>query len=220
MVRSKYIADTGICNRREADKLITSGDILVNGQQVKKLGALIRPDAEVSYKGKVITRKQSTYILFNLPAEEKTAEHYIENIEKQFSQKVKPVHLFDKLVSGLVLFSNDQKLIEKLTNKELKIQNKYKVELDKEVSSNQLNELNSIFHKVDYADTTTKKTLFIITRTSTQEKELLKCFEKIAINILSIDRIEYGPLKKGALSRSKSRELSTKEIGFLKMLKG
>ena len=82
MIRlNKYIADTGICTRREADKLIANGDIEVNGQKVKKLGALIRSDAKVAYKGKIILRKQSMYILFNKPSEQQSAVDYLKKIE-------------------------------------------------------------------------------------------------------------------------------------------
>ena len=220
MIRlNKYIADTGICTRREADKLIANGDIEVNGQKVKKLGALIRSDAKVAYKGKIILRKQSMYILFNKPSEQQSAVDYLKKIEDQFSQTLQPISCFSDLVSGLILFTNDRQLSQKLSNEKLQIQNKYKLELSKEITTDQLSKLTAFFHSVKVVQNTSS-TIFIYSRGLVQENNLFKQFEDLSIEVLSIDRLEYGPLKKGALSRGNARELQLREVGFLKMLKG
>ena len=164
-------------------------------------------------------RFTSMYILFNKPSEQQPAVHYLKKIEEQFSQTLQPISCFSDLVSGLILFTNDRQLSQKLSNKKLQIQNKYKLELSKEITNEQLSKLTVFFYSVKVVQNTSS-TIFICTRGLVQENELFKQFEELSIEVLSIDRIEYGPLKKGALSRGNARELQLREVGFLKMLKG
>ena len=104
MIRlNKYIADTGICTRREADRLIANGDIRVDGMQIKKLGSLVSRNAKVSYKGKIIYRKESTYVLLNKPSNPKSSEFYCSQLNGKFSQDLVEISSLSNQISGLFL---------------------------------------------------------------------------------------------------------------------
>ena len=220
MIRlNKYIADTGICTRREADRLIANGDIRVDGMQIKKLGSLVSRDAKVSYKGKIIYRKESTYVLLNKPSNPKSSEFYCSQLNGKFSQELVEISSISNQISGLFLFTNDSLLIQKLHNPKCQILNKYKIELSKALTQQQLSSLNVFFYDVQLPENRNEKYFFIHTLNFSSEQQLIDQLNELCVEFSSIDRIEFGPLKKGGLTRGNYRELSVKEIGFLKMVK-
>ena len=221
MIRlNKYIADTGLCNRREADQLIVKGEILVNGSVVNKLGSLIKPEAIVVYNGKTLKRERLQYVLFNKPSENKALNEYLPIILESCKESILAVENPGKSISGLFLFTNDESLIKKLTSPALTIHNQFAVELADEIDSKELDFLNGKFKKVAFNLRSDKANKLVITTSKINAGDaILQLFLEKEMPVISIDRVEYGHLKKGPLTRGKSRFLSTREIGFLKMLR-
>jgi 23S rRNA pseudouridine2605 synthase len=218
---NKYIADSGLCNRREADQLIVKGEILVNGSVINKLGSLVKPESIVIYNGKTLIRERLQYVLFNKPSENKPLNEYLPFVAESCKEVILPVEKPAKSISGLFLFTNDEALLKKLTSPALTIHNQFAVEIANEIDNKALNFLNEKFKKAafDLRSTSTKK-LLINTTEINAGNTILELFLEKEISVISIDRVEYGALKKGPLTRGKSRFLSTREIGFLKMLRG
>lgn len=221
MIRlNKYIADSGLCNRREADQLIVKGKILVNGSVVNKLGALVKPESIVTYKGKTLVRERLQYVLFNKPSENKSLSDYNAIVLTFCQEAITPIEIGSNSISGLFLFTNDEALIKKLSLPELSIHNQYAVELKDDIDNEVLKALNEKFKKV-ILNPRTKKTnqLLISTSFINAGNEILSVLDKKKLLVNSIDRVEYAHLKKGPLTRGRCRFLSNREIGFLKMLK-
>ena len=221
MIRlNKYIADSGLCNRREADQLIVKGDILVNGSVVNKLGSLVKPESIVSYKGKTLARERLQYVLFNKPSENKPLNDYNTIVLSSCKEAIIPIEISNNSISGLFLFTNDEALIKKLSLPGLSIHNQYAVELKDDIDNEELKELNKIFKKVIFNPRKKMSNqLLITTNFINAGDEILSALENKKLLVYSIDRVEYAHLKKGPLTRGKCRFLSNREIGFLKMLK-
>lgn len=221
MIRlNKYIADSGLCNRREADQLIVKGDILVNGSVVNKLGSLVQPESIVSYKGKTLARERLQYVLFNKPSENKPLNDYNTIVLSSCKEAIIPIEISNNSISGLFLFTNDEALIKKLSLPGLSIHNQYAVELKDDIDNEELKELNKIFKKVIFNPRKKMSNqLLITTNFINAGDEILSALENKKLLVYSIDRVEYAHLKKGPLTRGKCRFLSNREIGFLKMLK-
>jgi len=217
---NKYIADSGLCNRREADQLIVKGDILVNGSVVNKLGSLVKPESIVSYKGKTLARERLQYVLFNKPSENKPLNDYNTIVLSSCKEAIIPIEISNNSISGLFLFTNDEALIKKLSLPGLSIHNQYAVELKDDIDNEELKELNKIFKKVIFNPRKKMSNqLLITTNFINAGDEILSALENKKLLVYSIDRVEYAHLIKGPLTRGKCRFLSNREIGFLKMLK-
>jgi len=217
---NKYIADSGLCNRREADQLIVKGDILVNGSVVNKLGSLVQPESIVSYKGKTLARERLQYVLFNKPSENKPLNDYNTIVLSSCKEAIIPIEISNNSISGLFLFTNDEALIKKLSLPGLSIHNQYAVELKDDIDNEELKELNKIFKKVIFNPRKKMSNqLLITTNFINAGDEILSELDKKKLLVYSIDRVEYAHLKKGPLTRGRCRFLSNREIGFLKMLK-
>ena len=221
MIRlNKYISDAGICTRRAADQLIAKGYIKVNGQVINKLGTLVSPDSLVLYKDKPITRNRLQYVLFNKPKENKPLAEYYNEVNKICNEEIAPFDGANPQVSGLFLFTNDKALADKLSAPSLVIHSKYVVELAVELSDNQLSALKKSVAKIEVDSKSSNGMKLLISTTSiSAETTISAYFDEIKVEVLAIDRIEYGHLKKGPLTRAKSRFLSNREIGFFKMIK-
>ena len=222
MIRlNKYIADSGLCNRREADQLIVKGEILVNGSVINKLGSLIKPEAIVVYNGKTLKRERLQYVLFNKPSENKAISDYLPIVMESCKEVILPIEKPSESISGLFLFTNDEALLKKLTSPALTIHNKFALELANEIDDKALDFLNEKFKKVAFDIRAASGNRLLITTTKINAGDaILQLFLEKEMSVISIDRVEYGALKKGPLTRGKSRFLSTREIGFLKMLRG
>jgi len=145
---NRFIANSGICSRREADDLITNGMITVNGKVVTELGTKVRRDDEVVYKGKRLTAERKVYILLNKPKDYVTtvddphAKHTVmELIEGACDVRVYPVGRLDRNSSGVLLLTNDGDLTTRLTHPSFKKRKIYHVGLDRKVNPNDLDKI-------------------------------------------------------------------------------
>jgi len=147
---NSFIARAGICSRREADNLIQEGAISVNGKVERELGTKINRTDLVKYKGKPVKKERSVYVLLNKPKDFITTTNdpqerhtVMELISNACDERIYPVGRLDRNTTGLLLFTNDGDLTDKLAHPSNNIQKLYEVELDKPVEEQVLDKIKS-----------------------------------------------------------------------------
>lgn len=231
---NRFIAQAGICSRREADELIKNGKIRLNGKVVTELGTSVSPGKdEIKYEGKRLSSQQFIYILLNKPKNTLTTtddpmgrKTIIDIISKTTEERVFPVGRLDRNTTGLILLTNDGGLAEKLTNPANKIRKLYHVRLDKPVPEEDLTKLLAGIEledglakadKIDYVAGKTTSEVGIQVH-SGKNRIVRRMFEALGYKVLSLDRVMIAHLNKKQLPRGKWRTLSDKEVQFLKMI--
>ncbi|ADY53990.1 RNA-binding S4 domain protein [Pseudopedobacter saltans DSM 12145] len=229
---NRYIANSGICSRRKADELITSGAITVNDVVVSELGAKVNPTTDkVKYNGQLLKREKMVYVLLNKPKdfitttedpqERKTVMELVKNAT---SERIYPVGRLDRNTTGLLLLTNDGDLAEKLSHPRNNITKIYNVELSKNLTQGDFNkiafgvELEDGFIKPDavsYVSGGTKKEIGIQIH-SGKNRIVRRIFESLGYEVEKLDRVIYANLTKKDLTRGKWRFLTENEIIQLK----
>ena len=231
---NKYIANAGICSRREADKLIEAGSVKVNGQVVTQMGYQVKPGDVVSYGGETLSTEAKRYFLMNKPKgyittvddpqERKTVMMLIDGACRE---RIYPVGRLDRNTTGLLLFTNDGELARKLTHPSTMVYKVYQVELNKAVTREDMKkmlegiELEDGPIKVDdvqYAEGFNDKRIVGVALHSGRNRIVRRIFEHLGYEVHKLDRVIFAGLTKKDLPRGRYRELSDKEIGFLKMI--
>ena len=229
---NRFIANAGICSRREADKLIADGEITVNGQLVTELGAKVSKSDDVLYKGKQLDVEKKVYLLLNKPRgyvttlDDPHAEHTVmELVDHACSERIYPVGRLDKETSGVLLFTNDGDLAKKLTHPSYEKKKIYHVFLNVDFTEEHLEEvkkgieLEDGFIKADsisYVDESDKKQVGIEIH-SGRNRIVRRIFGHLGYKVARLDRVFFAGLTKKNLPRGTWRFLTTKEVGFLKM---
>jgi len=232
---NKYIANSGVCSRREADKLIESGAVSVNGKVVSELGYKVKYEDEVHYGGTPIKRERHVYVLLNKPKDYITTlddpegrKTVMELIKNACKERVYPVGRLDRNTTGLLLFTNDGDMTMKLTHPKNNIQKLYSVEVDKSIKPEDFKaildgmELEDGFIKADsleFVGEGSNRREVGIEIHSGRNRIVRRMFEHLGYKVVRLDRVMFAGLTKKDLPRSKWRFLSDKEIGYLKMLK-
>ncbi len=229
---NKYIANAGICSRREADTLIEAGAISINGEIVTQLGTKVMPHDSVKYGDQTLAGEQLQYLLLNKPKgyltttddpqERKTV---MQIVEPACKERIYPVGRLDKNTSGLLLFTNDGELAKKLTHPKHMVEKIYHVELDKNLTSTDMKtiadgiELEDGPIKIDaiaYGDT--KKEIGIELH-SGKNRIVRRIFESLGYDVVKLDRVVFAGLTKKELPRGKYRFLSLEEINLLRRIR-
>ncbi len=233
---NKYIANAGVCSRRQADILISTGAIKVNGKVVTELGTKIKPGDVVHYDGELLKPEKNVYILLNKPKDyitttddpraRKTVMQLVKNAS---SERVYPVGRLDRNTTGLLLLTNDGEMAKKLMHPKHGNKKIYHVVLDKGVTKD---DMNKIVKGVKLENTTvaadniayagngqTKKEVGIEIH-SGQNRVVRRIFEKLGYKVIKLDREMFAGLTKKNLPRGKYRLLTKNEINFLKMSSG
>jgi 23S rRNA pseudouridine2605 synthase len=233
---NRFIANTGICSRREADDLITAGVIKVNGKIVTELGTKIAPSDTIHYGDQLLRREKMAYVLLNKPKdyitttddprERKTVMHLIESAGKE---RVYPVGRLDRNTTGLLLFTNDGDLAERLTHPKYGIRKIYHVSLDKNLRTEDFDkimagvEMEDGYMKADelsfVGDGLDKKEVGIVIH-SGRNRIVRRLFETLGYDVVKLDRVVYAGLTKKNLPRASFRHLTPEEVGMLRMLVG
>ena len=233
---NRFIANTGICSRREADDLITAGVVKVNGKIVTELGTKILPSDTVHYGDQLLRREKMSYVLLNKPKdyitttddprERKTVMHLIESAGKE---RIYPVGRLDRNTTGLLLFTNDGDLAERLTHPKYGVRKIYHVSLDKNLRPEDFDklisgiEMEDGFMKADelsfVGEGQDKKEVGIVIH-SGRNRIVRRLFETLGYDVVRLDRVVYAGLTKKNLPRSGFRHLTNEEVGMLKMLVG
>ena len=231
---NKYIADAGICSRREADKLIEGGEIKLNGEIVTQLGTKVGPGDKVLYKGKVLRGEKLRYILLNKPKGFITTSDDPQNrrtvmtlVEKACTERIYSVGRLDRNTTGLLLFTNDGELTKRLTHPSHGVKKLYHAILDKPLSKNDLLKIMEGVEledgkikpdKVEWVIDEPNKKHIGIELHSGKNRIVRRIFEHVGYEVVRLDRVIFAGLTKKDLPRGKWRNLDEKEINILKML--
>ena len=233
---NKYIAHAGICSRREADALIAAGSVKVNGKVVTEMGYQVMPGDEVNYGGEKLRSERPRYFLLNKPKgyittsddpqERKTVMMLMDGC---CSERIYPVGRLDRATTGLLLFTNDGELTRKLTHPSSQIYKVYQVELNKPVTKEDMKKLldgieleDGPMHvdDIQYAANgkTIDKRVVGVELHSGRNRIVRRLFEALGYEVHKLDRVIFAGLTKKDLPRGRWRELTEKEVGFLKMI--
>ncbi len=231
---NKYIANAGICSRREADKLIQSGVIEVNGKIVKDLGTKVSKDDVVKFDNRRLKSEKKYYVLLNKPKgyitttddpfERKTV---MTLISSACSERIYPVGRLDRDTTGLLMFTNDGELAKKLTHPRHNVRKIYHAVLDKPITKTDMKKIADGLtledgpvnvDKIAYvSDSTTRKELGIELH-SGRNRIVRRIFESLGYKVLKLDRVLFAGLTKKDIPRGTWRYLTEKEVSYLKML--
>lgn len=228
---NRFIANAGICSRREADKLIKAGLIKVNGEIIDQMGVKVSENDEIEYKGKVITGQAKIYYLLNKPKgyittvkDERGRSTVLDLIENAYDERIYPVGRLDKDTTGLLLLTNDGDLTQHLTHPSNKVRKVYEVKLDKPLTQDHFDKINkglmledgkAIVDKLYYHNENDLDHIVIELHMG-KNRIVRRIFESLDYKVKALDRMIYGSLTKKRLPRKKYRKLSEKEVVFLK----
>lgn len=229
---NKYIANTGLCSRRDADGLIKSGNITVNDEVVTEMGIKIEHNDVVKYRGEKLHRENKVYILLNKPGDYITTLDDPRNRKTVYDltknacpERIYPVGRLDRNTTGLLLLTNDGELTKILTHPRYNKKKIYHIFLDRNLSKNDRDQiasgitLSDGYIKVDnisYPDPSDKKQVGVEIH-SGKNRIIRRIFEHFGYNVEKLDRVYFAGLTKKNLPRGKWRFLSQKEIARLKM---
>ncbi len=231
---NKYIANAGICSRREADELITAGVVTVNGTVITEMGHKVMPGDSVKYNNQLLRSEALVYILLNKPKDFITTTDDPENrktvmslIAKAGKERVYPVGRLDRNTTGVLLFTNDGDLAKKLTHPSFEVHKIYQVELDRPLKMADMQQiadgikLDDGFIKVDeivYAGA--EKNIIGVEIHSGKNRIVRRIFESMQYEVKKLDRVVFAGLTKKDLPRGRWRFLSELEVANLKMITG
>ncbi len=229
---NRYIANAGICSRREADDLISSGQISVNGKIVNEMGYKVRPTDVVKYGKKALNPEKMVYILINKPKDYITTtddpeerKTVLDLIKGACSERVYPVGRLDRNTTGLLLLTNDGELAEKLTHPSSGIKKIYQAEIDKPIATEDFEalqagvELEDGFIRPDEVGLVTPDAQVVgLEIHSGRNRIVRRMFEHLGYEVQKLDRTVFAGLNKKDLPRGKWRFLTEKEVIKLKFL--
>ena len=231
---NKFVANAGVCSRREADKLIADGLITVNAIVVTEMGTKVLPTDSVKYAGEKLSSERSVFILMNKPknhittvSDEKGRKTVMDILGNKVRERVYPVGRLDRDTTGVLLLTNDGQLAKKLTHPSFNIKKIYIAELDKSVDQTGLRKLQegielddgiAKFDLIEYVDPSDSKKRVRVELHSGKNRIVRRMFESLGIEVLKLDRTSFAGLTKGMVTRGKWRFLEAKEVGFLKKI--
>jgi 23S rRNA pseudouridine2605 synthase len=229
---NKYIANSGLCSRREADELIESGMIKVNGEVVTEMGYKVKDSDTIKYGKDILSRERMMYILLNKPKDFITTmddpqerKTVIDLVAGACKERVYPVGRLDRNTTGLLLLTNDGELTKKLTHPTSNIKKIYQAELDKAITEEHFElikeglELEDGFIKPDQIALVTPDAEVVgVEIHSGKNRIVRRMFEHLGYDVTKLDRTTFAGLTKKDLPRGKWRFLNEKELIRLKYM--
>ncbi len=228
---NKFMANAGLCSRREADELIQKGVIKVNGEPVTELGVKITPKDIVEYNDKVVSAEKKCYILLNKPkdcvttSEDPNGRKTVMDLVKGACQeRIYPVGRLDRNTTGVLLLTNDGDLASKLTHPKYVKKKIYQVWTDKPISEEDMQHIadgveleDGPIHAdaVSYVSPTDRKQAGIEIH-SGRNRVVRRIFEALGYHVVKLDRVYFAGLTKKNLTRGRWRYLTQEEVNFLK----
>lgn len=230
---NKYIANAGICSRREADVFINAGSAMVNGKIVTEMGYKVQPTDEVKFDGSLINPEKKRYVLLNKPKnfittmdDDRGRKTVMELIANASKERIYPVGRLDRNTTGLLLFTNDGEMAKKLTHPKSGIQKLYHASLDKKLTMADLQKIAEGFmmedrrvlvDEISYIHNEPKTEIGVKIH-SGRNRIVRKIFEHFNYNVVKLDRVLFAGLTKKDLPRGHWRHLTEMEVNTLKML--
>jgi 23S rRNA pseudouridine2605 synthase len=228
---NKFIANSGICSRREADEYIVAGLVSVNGQIVTELGTKVRKDDDIRFNKERLKGENKAYVILNKPKNYITTtddphakKTVMELIEGACKERVYPVGRLDRNSTGVLLFTNDGDLAKQLTHPSYNKLKVYQVRLDRNivkadvkalVEGVELDDGQAIADNVHVSET--NKAEVGIEIHSGRNRVIRRMFEKLGYDVVKLDRVYFAGLTKKGLRRGQYRLLTPKEVEMLKM---
>ena len=230
---NKYLADSGICSRREADDLILAGAVTVNGQVVTELGTKVKTTDKVVYGGQALNREKLRYVLLNKPkgvittSDDPYERHTVMDlVEGACQERIYPVGRLDRNTIGLLLLTNDGELAKTLTHPSHEVKKLYHVTLNKPLTTKDFEKIqNGLMledgpievDKIDYVtDDPTMREVGVEIH-SGRNHIVRRIFESLGYRVVKLDRVQFAGLTKKSLRRGDWRFLTEKEVEMLRM---
>ena len=230
---NRFIANAGICSRREADDIIKAGEISVNGEVITEMGHQVQPGDVVKMGNKKLSREKMVYVLINKPKDFITTTEdpddrktVMDLVKNACEERIYPVGRLDRNTTGLLLLTNDGELADKLTHPSNEVEKLYQVELDKPLTAEHHEQmlkgitLEDGEFKADEVGIVTPDNMVIgIKIHSGRNRIVRRLFESLGYDVLKLDRTTFAGLNKKDLPRGSWRFLTEKEVVKLKFFK-
>lgn len=231
---NKYVANAGVCSRREADVYIAAGSVTVNGKTVSEMGYKVKKTDDVRFDGRRLNPEKKEYVLLNKPKnfitttrDEKGRRTVMELVSSASNNRLYPVGRLDRNTTGLLMFTNDGDLAKKLTHPKHMVRKIYHVHLEKNVSIADLRKIRDGLEledgkvqvdEVDYVTGASKKEVGIEIH-SGKNRIVRRIFEHLDYEVSRLDRVVFAGLTKKDLPRGHWRYLTEQEVINLGMIK-
>lgn len=227
---NKYIANSGICSRREADTYIATGLVTVNGKIVNEMGYRVQLSDDVRFDGRRINPEPNTYVLLNKPKGFATTESnekgmtVMDLVANATTAKIRPFGRLGRNATGLLLFTNDEEFVQKFSKKG--ISRLFHVELDKNLKLEHLKKIQQGLtidgkeiqvEEVSYVDNAPKSEIGLKIK-HTGNSVIRTIFEHFDYDVVRVDCVTLGPLSKKDLPRGRYRLLTERELNLFKMM--
>ena len=229
---NKFLANAGICSRREADEFIAAGVVSVNGEVVTELGTKIKRTDEVKFHDQPVSVERKVYVLLNKPKDCVTTSDDPQDrktvmlcVKDACKERIYPVGRLDRNTTGVLLLTNDGDLASKLTHPKFLKKKIYHVYCDKNVTKADLDQIaagitleDGEIHAdaISYASETDKKQVGIEIH-SGKNRIVRRIFESLGYKVTKLDRVYFAGLTKKGLKRGDWRYLTEQEVNFLRM---
>ena len=229
---NKYIANAGICSRREADMYISIGNVTVNGKVVNEMGYKVKLEDDVRFDGRRINPEAKAYVLLNKPkgfattTSNEKGNTVMDLVANSTKSRIKPIGRLGRNATGLLLFTNDDEVHQRFTNSKLGVAKLYHVELSKNLKMADLDRIREglkidgktiAVEEISYVEGSPKREIGLKIK-HTGNSVIRTIFEHLNYEVVKIDCVIIAGLTKKDLPRGNWRHLSKQEVINLKMV--
>ncbi len=229
---NKYVANSGVCSRREADVHIATGLVSVNGKVVTEMGFKVKPGDEVRYDGARINPEKKAYVLLNKPkgfattTSEGKGRTVMDLVANASTSRIKPIGRLGRNSKGLLLFTNDDIIVDKFTNSKNGVARLFHIELNKNLKLEDLKKIQNGFkvegkliavEEASYVDGASKREIGLKIK-NTGNTIIRTIFDYLKYEIENLDCVAIGHLTKKDIPRGSWKHLTEQELNTLKML--
>lgn len=229
---NKYIANSGVCSRREADTHIATGLVTVNGKVITEMGYKVKPGDEVRYDGARVNPEKKAYVLLNKPkgfattTSEGKGRTVMDLVANATTSRIKPIGRLGRNSKGLLLFTNDEVIVEKFTNSKNGVPRLFHIELDKNLKLEDLKKIQAgikiegkliAVEEISYIDGASKNEIGLKIK-NTGNTIIRSIFDYLKYEIVGLDCVAIGHLTKKDIPRGHWKHLTEQELNTLKML--
>lgn len=229
---NKYVANSGMCSRREADVHIATGLVSVNGKVITEMGFKVKIGDEVRYDGARINPEKKAYVLLNKPkgfattTSEGKGRTVMDLVANATTSRIKPIGRLGRNSKGLLLFTNDDAVVDKFTNSKNGVARLFHIELDKNIKLEDLKRIQTGFkiegkhigvEEISYIDGASKKEIGLKIK-NTGNSIIRTIFDYMKYEIISLDCVAIGHLTKKDIPRGSWKHLTELELNTLRML--
>ncbi len=227
---NKYIANSGVCSRREADTYIATGLVTVNGKIINEMGHKVQLNDDVRFDGRRLNPEPNTYVLLNKPKGFSTTDSnakgmtVMDLVANATTAKIKPFGRLGRNATGLLLFTNDDEFVQKFSKKG--IARLFHIELDKNLKAEHLKKIKEgitiegveiTVDEISYVENSPKSEIGLKIK-HTGNSVIRTIFEHLGYDVVRVDCVTLGPLTKKDLPRGRWRTLTEKELSMFSMI--